>query len=70
MKRASFFVGIAFLAGFGIGFLARGTGSAARVRHGMRAAGLAAIDRLHKADVAPTLMQDRSALSPSGPTMP
>lgn len=60
-------VGIAlFLAGVGFGSLARGTGiraMAVEFRGDARAADLAAIEKLHKADVEATLTQDPSALT-------
>jgi len=63
MGRISAFVTIAFLAGLGIGLFVRSTGVAASQHKDTRAADLAAIERLHKADVAATLTQDPTALT-------
>ncbi len=62
MRRISVFVMIAFLAGLAIGFFARSayTGMLQRRTH---TADLAAIEKLHRADVAATLTQDPSALT-------
>jgi uncharacterized protein (TIGR02246 family) len=62
MRRTAVFVTIAFVAGLGIGSFARipmGT----LQRKETYAADLAAIEKLHKADVAATLTQDPSALT-------
>ncbi len=63
MRRTSVFVTIAFLAGVGIGYFARGAGLGTLLRRNTRAADLAAIEKLHKADVEATLTQDPSALT-------
>ncbi len=63
MRRTSVFVSIAFLAGLAIGFFARGAGVGALLREDRRAADLAAIEKLHKADVEATLTQDPNALT-------
>jgi uncharacterized protein (TIGR02246 family) len=62
MRRTSVFVPIAFLAGLAIGFFARSVypGLLQRRTH---AADLAAIEKLHQADVEATLTQDPSALT-------
>ena len=62
MRRISVFVTIAFLAGLGIGFFARNATGTLQ-RKDTHAADLAAIEKLHKADVAATLTQDPSALT-------
>jgi hypothetical protein len=53
MRRTSVLLTIAFLAGIAIGFLARSA-----VQRSADAADLAAVEKLHKADVDCTLMQD------------
>lgn len=63
MRRTSVFVTIAFIAGLAVGFFARSTGLGTLLRRDARAADLAAIERLHKADVDATLTQDLSALT-------
>ncbi len=63
MRRISVFVTIAFLAGLGIGFFARSAGIGTPHRTDTHAADLAAIEKLHRADVAATLTQDPSALT-------
>ncbi len=62
MRPTSLFVGIALLAGLGVGSLAR---SAMGRLHGTdtRAADLAAIEKLHKADVEATMKQDPGSLT-------
>jgi len=62
MRRTSVFVTIAFLAGLGIGYFGRSAypGMLQRRTH---AADLAAIEKLHRADVEATLTQDASALT-------
>ncbi|MGA7226510.1 MAG: nuclear transport factor 2 family protein [Candidatus Acidiferrales bacterium] len=62
MRRTSVFVIIAFLAGLGIGYFARTTMGTLQ-RKDMHAADLAAIEKLHKADVDATLTQDPSYLT-------
>jgi hypothetical protein len=63
MTRTSGFVMIALVAGLTIGFFARDLKPEARLRSDARAKDLAAIERLHKADVEVTLPQDPSALT-------
>lgn len=63
MKRASMFITIAFVAGVGIGFFARSTVLRNLPRRDTHAADLAAIEKLHKADVDATMTQDLSALT-------
>ena len=63
MRRISVFVTIAFLAGLGVGLAARGVVMAAPRQNDTRATDLAAIDKLHQADVAATLTQDPSSLT-------
>jgi uncharacterized protein (TIGR02246 family) len=53
---------IAFLAGLGIGFFARGAGTGTLQQRDTHAADLAAIERLHRADIEATLTQDSSLL--------
>jgi len=62
----TFTIGIALAAGTAIGFAAKGsmdTTVQAQGQKGTRAADLAAIERLHKADVDATLTQDPKALT-------
>ncbi len=65
MGRTFVFVALAFLAGLGIGFYARKAGAASGTpqQTDARAADLAAIKKLERADVAATLTQDPSALN-------
>jgi hypothetical protein len=61
MRRTSVFSSIAFLAGLAVGLFARGaTGPLHPHTH---AADLAAIEKLHKADVDSTRTQDPAALN-------
>lgn len=61
MRRISLFVTMAFFAGLGIGYYARSAGVvSADDKH---AADLAAIEKLHKADVEATLTQDAKSLN-------
>jgi uncharacterized protein (TIGR02246 family) len=62
MRRTSVFMTLAFLAGLGIGFFARGAGTDALQRRDTHAADLAGIERLHRADIEATLAQDSSLL--------
>jgi uncharacterized protein (TIGR02246 family) len=62
MRRTFVFMTIAFLAGLGIGFFARSGPTATLKRRDTHAADLAAIERLHKADIEATLKQDSSLL--------
>jgi len=63
MGRTSAFVTIAFLAGLGIGLFARNGAVAAARQADTRAADLAAIEKLHRADEEATLSQDPAALT-------
>jgi hypothetical protein len=63
MGRVWAFVTIAFLAGLGTGLLVRSTAGAASRQDDTRAADLAAIAKLHKADEACTLSQDPTCLT-------
>jgi len=63
MRRTSVFVTIAFLAGLAIGFFARSAGIGTPHRTDTHAADLAAIDKLHRADVEATMTQDPSSLT-------
>jgi len=63
MRRISVFVTIAFLAGLGVGLAARGVVMAAPQQNDTRAADLAAIEKLHKADEDCTLTQDPNCLT-------
>src|SRR5712691_11485828 len=61
MRRISVFLTIAFLAGLGIGFFAQ-TAMGTLQRKDTHAGDLAAIEKLHRADVEATLAQDPSLL--------
>ena len=61
MRRTSVFVTIAFLAGLAIGYFARSAMSALQRR--THAADLAAIEKLHRADIESTLKQDSSLMT-------
>jgi uncharacterized protein (TIGR02246 family) len=63
MKRTPVFSAVAFLAGLGIGFFARGGSIGTLQRTHTRAADLAAIEKLHRADIEATLTQDPSWLN-------
>ena len=62
MRRTSVLVALAFLAGLGIGFLARRTGGEKLPSRDTHAADLAAIDKLHQEDIRVTLLQDPNGL--------
>jgi ketosteroid isomerase-like protein len=62
MKRTSVFVAIAFLAGLGIGYLARGAHIGVLPKTDTHAADLAAIEKLHQDDLKYTLSQDYKGL--------
>jgi len=62
MRRASAFMTMAFLAGLGIAFFARSAGTGTLQRSDAHAADLAAIERLHRADIEAALTQDPSLL--------
>jgi hypothetical protein len=57
-RAISILVGLAFLAGLGLGLLVRSGGVLAMPQSETHAADLAAIEKLHKADVEATLKQD------------
>ena len=57
-RPSSLFVSLAFLAGLGMGLFARNGRVLAMPQSDTRAADLAAIEKLHKADVEATLKQD------------
>jgi uncharacterized protein (TIGR02246 family) len=61
MRRASLLIVLVFAAGLGVGYFARG---AVGTTHGTdrRSADLAAIEKLHRADVQATLTQDPNEL--------
>jgi hypothetical protein len=63
MKRAAILVAAAFLAGVGIGGYVQSARTATQVQKDTRAADMAAIERLHRADVEATLTQDQSYLT-------
>jgi hypothetical protein len=63
MRRTSVFMTVTFLAGIGVGYFARSVGVPLLHRPDPHAADLAAIEKLHKADVEATLTQDPSALT-------
>jgi uncharacterized protein (TIGR02246 family) len=62
MRRTSLLVASAFPAGLGIGFFAQRGGLGALPRKDKRAADLAAIENLHRADIEATLTQSPSLL--------
>ena len=63
MGRISAFAAIAFLAGLGVGYFARSAAIGAPKKTDQHTADLAAIEKLHKADVDGTLTQDPNALT-------
>lgn len=63
MRRTSVCVTIAFLAGLAFGFLAGNARLATLLGKNAHAADLAAIEKLHRADVEATLTQDPNALT-------
>lgn len=63
MRQISLFLALAFLAGLGTGLFARSALMAAAQQNDTRAADLAAIEKLHKADEEATLSQDPTALT-------
>jgi uncharacterized protein (TIGR02246 family) len=63
MRRTSVFMTITFLAGLGIGYFARSASMGTLQRRDTHAADLAAIEKLHRTDVAATLTQDPIALT-------
>ena len=54
---------LVFVAGLGIGYVARSAGIGALQRRGTHAADLAAIEKLHRADMEVTLTQDPSSMA-------
>jgi uncharacterized protein (TIGR02246 family) len=62
MRRTSLATILVFVAGLGIGYFARSAAIGTLHRTDMNAADLAAIEKLHRADVEATLAQDPSAL--------
>jgi uncharacterized protein (TIGR02246 family) len=66
MRRTSVFIVMTvmtFLAGLGVGFFTRSADSGTAARRDTHAADLAAIEKLHRADVEATLTQDPRALA-------
>jgi uncharacterized protein (TIGR02246 family) len=63
MTRGSVFVTIAFVAGLALGLFAQSSGPGRLPRRMVRAEDLAAIEKLHRADVEATLPQDPGALT-------
>jgi ketosteroid isomerase-like protein len=63
MRRTSLVAILVFLAGLGIGYFARSASIGAPHTTDTHAADLAAIEKLHRADVEATLTQDPSALT-------
>ena len=61
MRRTSLATILLFVAGFGIGYFAR-SATGRLPRKNTHAADLAAIEKLHRADIEATLTQDPSAL--------
>ena len=60
MRRTSLVTILFFVAGLGIGYFARSAGIGTPQRTDSHAADLAAIEKLHSADVEATLTQDPS----------
>jgi hypothetical protein len=58
MRRTTLLVTFAFLAGLGIGYVARSAGLRVPHKPDPPRRGLGGIEKLHKADVAATLTQD------------
>ena len=63
MKHTSLVTFLVFVAGIGIGFLARIAGTGTLRQRETHSADLAAIEKLHRADVEATLTQDPSYLT-------
>jgi uncharacterized protein (TIGR02246 family) len=63
MRHTSLLTLLVFVAGLGVGVLAGSAYTGILHRKDTRAADLAAIEKLHKADVAATLTQDPAALT-------
>jgi uncharacterized protein (TIGR02246 family) len=63
MNRTSVFVAIAFLAGLAIGFFGRSARMSTLRDREARAVDLAAIGKLHQADIDATMTQDLNALT-------
>src|SRR5271167_1871333 len=62
MKRTSLVTILVLVAGLGVGYFARSAGIGRLQRTDTHAADVAAIEKLHQADVEATLMQDPSLL--------
>ena len=62
MRRTSLFIGLAFLAGLGIGLFARSHAHPTPPKNG-HSEDLAAIEKLHTADIECTLKQDPACLT-------
>jgi len=63
MRRTSVFVTVAFLAGLAIGLFARSAGIGILLRRETHGADVAAIEKLHQADIEATLKQDPEYLT-------
>jgi uncharacterized protein (TIGR02246 family) len=63
MRRTPMLLAIAFLAGFAGGYFARSAGMSTLHEREARAADLAAIRKLHQADIDATMTQDLNALT-------
>jgi len=63
MRHTSLLTFLVFVAGLGIGFLAGIAGTGTLQRRNTHAADLAAIEKLHRADVEATLTQDPGSLT-------
>jgi uncharacterized protein (TIGR02246 family) len=63
MTRGSVFVTIAFVSGLALGLFAQSPGPGRHLRRVARAEDLAAIEKLHRADIEATLPQDPGALT-------
>jgi uncharacterized protein (TIGR02246 family) len=63
MRRTSVFMTFAFLAGLGIGYFARKASIGTPHRADAHAADLAAIEKLHRADIEVTMTQDPSSMA-------
>jgi hypothetical protein len=62
MSRISVFVSIALLAGFAIGYFARGAGHASTQVHAQGGPSLAAIEKVQQEEIEATLTQDPKRL--------
>lgn len=63
MRHTFLITTVVFVAGLGIGYFARGAGIGTHRSTDTHAADLAAIEKLHRADVEATLTQDPSYLT-------